>query len=1806
MAADGPGIPNVTYPEAMVGTNLSRIDPGKAVSSVAMHRGYMFVPLGADHGGGQGAGAFAFYDVSNPAAPVNVFDSRNDAARYHTQGGTDYVGDWAEIHHLSASGDLFMISERRNGSAGYCIFDVAPFYDNDPATHPRVVSRFSFSGVTNPSNYDGFSFAPGWQGTRYLFAPTGAQGLYVVDTANFSNPVQLTHVSRAALGNVTMRAAWPIGNMLILCEADVQAQFKARIFDISNPANPVQTGAFTGPFGYNGFVYGSSFYNAASPLAGYDFSDPSNVVETLLATPELDRPEYGFGKDGYLHVGHYPGALRWKLNGNTADFVSHVDSGLIDDHAFLNPLGNLLALCSDHNNDRKIMISVSGQEQDLLPPQPLFTSPADGAVNQNVLSRVGISFSDWVDPNSTNSSTIEVRNLTSGELVPGSYSTMMGIVNFVPDSPLALDSTYDVVLKPGGVKDQLGNAFPSELRVSRFSTGSQLTDYKVAIQQTTAVPVGQQAQLALTITNPSGLALEHSWNFGDGTGDSTFSTATTATHTYTTKGNFSVSVRSRITGTAYSPSINGVQVVHGVIPAQKPKIQSSIVVDPDRPLVWNVNPDNDSVSAIDPTALTRIHEVAVGDQPVAVAIGSQDRLWAANKKSSTLSVINRATGALMNTCGLPKGAQPHGLVADPATGRVYVSFESLGEVVMIDEATCQILDRTPVGPWPRGLSLDPVRGILWVSRFISPDQGGVLVPVDLSTFSVLPEVHLAPVMQPDGLQNGRGIPNYLTAVTLSPDYSQAFIPSKKDNIFRGLTKDGQPLNFEHTVRSMAANVDLDTRTQSTGLTLDFDNSDFATAAAFSPLGNMVFFTTSGSSTVWAADAYNPSSNYTFNSGGLAPDGLAISADGTRLFIHNFMDRSVTVFRSTVACGAVCGTAPQIAKISTISTESLSPTVLKGKQIFYNTTDPRLAQEGYMSCASCHLDGGHDGRVWDFTNLGEGLRNTINLNGRGIGHGAIHWTGNFDEGQDFEGQIREFSQGSGLLSDVAFHQGSRSLPLGESKTGLGSDLDALAAYLGSLTSAGVSPHRAVDSSLTPGATAGRQIFMQENCASCHGGAAFSDSVSFSRHDVGTLATTSGKRLGGNLDGLDTPTLRGLWKTAPYLHDGSAATLTDVLVAHDLSGKHGALFHRSPVEIAQLVKYLESIDDLESTAPSSPGTAPAITAVAPLSHPVNRSLSVSLSATGQGPFTWFAIALPAGLEIDAASGVISGSPSAAGHFVARIGVRDAAGRAASRDIDWTISDPSAHRYVKLVSYSSQNGQPFSGMAEFNLLDAAGQPLDRTGWQASASSQETSSENGRASRTIDGLTNTIWHTAYSSGAPPFPHELVIDLGSPQSFHGFTSLPRQDGANGRIKSYAFFFSDDGTTWGDPVAQGDFADGTALQTVMLQPVSNRYVKLVSLSSQTGQAFTTMAEFNLLNNSGAAISRTGWQASASTQETAAENAAASRALDGQNNTYWHSAWSGATVPFPHEFIVDMGGPRAFYGFSYLPRQDGSNGRIRGYRFYCSEDGISWGNPVAEGNFSNNANLKKIMFSSQANRVPVIPSSPLAFSIIENSNIGALVGDVNATDPNAGQTVTYQIGSGNIGGAFGIDPVTGEIRVAAAIDFETRPIYHLQVTATDNGVPSLSTSKVYPITIGNVVETNAEAVTIGLTSPGRAYEGYGNPALTGFTADPDGDGVANAIEILLGTDPSRANAQPPIRPVTFTEAGQTWLAYEYDLAADSGLAMRCVGSDDMTTWVPLENQPVLVSTTGNIKTWRVKENGPMASASKRFIRLEVTP
>src|SRR5690606_7711752 len=167
-------------------------------------------------------------------------------------------------------------------------------------------------------------------------------------------------------------------------------------------------------------------------------------------------------------------------------------------------------------------------------------------------------------------------------------------------------------------------------------------------------------------------------------------------------------------------------------------------------------------------------------------------------------------------------------------------------------------------------------------------------------------------------------------------------------------------------------------------------------------------------------------------------------------------------------------------------------------------------------------------------------------------------------------------GLGFMTNEDYESGTRSSSLGDPKAGLSPELDAIAAYVASLETIPRSPYRNPDGTLTDDAVAGREIFLRLGCDSCHAGDDFTDSAEGLLHDVGTLTPLSGSRLGDELPGIDTPTLLGIWQTAPYLHDGSAPTLHDVLTTRNPEGRHGATADLSEDELDALVAYLLQID------------------------------------------------------------------------------------------------------------------------------------------------------------------------------------------------------------------------------------------------------------------------------------------------------------------------------------------------------------------------------------------------------------------------------------------------------------------------------------------------------------------------------------------------------------------------------------------------------------------------------------------------------
>ena len=671
-----------------------------------------------------------------------------------------------------------------------------------------------------------------------------------------------------------------------------------------------------------------------------------------------------------------------------------------------------------------------------------------------------------------------------------------------------------------------------------------------------------------------GGSVSYSWDFGDGS-VSDSSTNNAILHNYSSAGRYLVTVTVRDQAGNVETHTFSHLVHYPLLSAGAGKSSSTIAVTGDK--VWNVNPDNDSVGVSRGSQL--LSEIAVGQSPWAIAATPDgSKLWVVNKASASISIIDTNSMTVQNTINLPRGSQPHGVVLHPNGNRAYVSLEATGQLLELNSSGATVSTQD-VGSRPRHLAISSDGSTLYVSRYITDPVAGedTLQPVvdhtggaNSATVLSLQTANLTSretvsIRYSDrqiSEHSGPGLPNYLGAVALSPDGRFGYVPSKQDRILAGTHRPDSALTHDQSVRAISSLINLQSNAEDFSHRIDHDNASLASAAVYGPLGAYLFTALEGNREVAISDAYTGGELARFDVGH-APQGLAMSDDGNILYVHNFLDRSVSAHDiSRLHEGANLIDVPQLSTVSTVGSEELSVQVLRGKQFFYDSRDSRLASQTYMSCGSCHNDGDHDGRTWDFSQFGEGLRNTTSLRGKGAAvHGMLHWSSNFDEFHDFEGQIRSFSLGTGLMSNADFSATQDSL--GETKSGRSSDLDALAAYMQSLMDMPTNP--LAGDSLSEAASRGRVLFQGNSCSSCHSGAAMTDSATAQRHDVGTINTASGERLGGNLDGLDTPTLLNLHETGPYLHNGSAVRVRDAVSAHE-----GSNF--SATQLADIEAYL----------------------------------------------------------------------------------------------------------------------------------------------------------------------------------------------------------------------------------------------------------------------------------------------------------------------------------------------------------------------------------------------------------------------------------------------------------------------------------------------------------------------------------------------------------------------------------------------------------------------------------------------------------
>ncbi|HEX5685906.1 MAG TPA: Ig-like domain-containing protein [Ideonella sp.] len=675
------------------------------------------------------------------------------------------------------------------------------------------------------------------------------------------------------------------------------------------------------------------------------------------------------------------------------------------------------------------------------------------------------------------------------------------------------------------------------------------------------------------VFNPTvlGGSAQYSWNFGDGT-SSPFSSQARSTHTYTKAGHYTVTLTVRNANgqeTYYTFQLTVITPVTAVQPTHTTNITG------DANSVYSVNPDSGTVTALNAQSLAKRWEVRVGNEPRTLAVGPDGRIWVTVQDDDKLVALNAADGTVSATVTLPYGSGPYGVVFTPDRSKGLLTLESKSTLQSFDPTSGVANGSLVLKGAVRGIAVAGDSQAAYVTRFKSSANGGQLFKVNLLDLTANTTVALqVDTTTIDDESRSRGVPNYLSQVVISPDGKRAVLPSKKDNIVRGKFRDGQNLEHDRTVRSILSQVDLAAAKEVPAEQLDFDDRAPARAALFAPNGDYIFVAQMEGNRVAIVDTYSRAVRGEITDVGRAPHGLYLDKARNRLFVNNFLARSVSVHDVAPVLSGESGAANFVQSVSTVAQETMTAAALRGKQLFYNAGDRRMSRDNYMSCASCHADGGDDGMVWDFTQRREGLRRTVNLLGRqGLGHGRVHWTANFDEIQDFENDIRNAFGGTGFMSNADF--AATSDTLGPPKAGKSAALDDLAVYVSSLSRHTRSPARTADGTMTAKALRGKQVFDTAQCVTCHSGITLRDGL---RHDVGTIQPSSGQGNGQPLPGIgfDTPTLFGTWSAPNYFHNGQVTTLEKLFAFGH--GNSGALSLEDQQALAAYVRSLDATSAL----------------------------------------------------------------------------------------------------------------------------------------------------------------------------------------------------------------------------------------------------------------------------------------------------------------------------------------------------------------------------------------------------------------------------------------------------------------------------------------------------------------------------------------------------------------------------------------------------------------------------------------------------
>jgi hypothetical protein len=603
----------------------------------------------------------------------------------------------------------------------------------------------------------------------------------------------------------------------------------------------------------------------------------------------------------------------------------------------------------------------------------------------------------------------------------------------------------------------------------------------------------------------------------------------------------------------------------------------AMVASSDYDALYVANVDHGTVTRVDPEA-GRYDTFEVGLEPTRIARAGT-RVFVTLRGERAVAVLNEKGSSLELETKIQVGAEPFGIVANEKGDRVYVASSLSMRVDEIDAEGLTILRSFPMPAEPRWLSLHPSNDVLYVGSPYSQD----LIWVDLGTDAV----NTTPLPEQAIPSGGTLTPRITGDMSVSPSgYELAMpglyvdnttpiddtIPPPPQGYYGGdigtgggritpvlvvipTSNEGEPLQ-DYAFALMIS-----------GLTLN----GYPVAATFNPEGTTVYAPIEGAGGVVVtqidgSDANDENVLEKFFEGGVAspttfnvnpiqpvintgagPRSVVFLGKQTA-YSYAFIDNLVANVNAKSVQAAFDGDTAVLFRSEGIETSrrvqlassTLDPVLEEGRRLFYATTDPRMsAAFSGLSCATCHFDGRNDGLTWQFT---KGGRQTPSLAGDISITNPVRWEGDRATVQEDAFRTSQDAMGGGnfgasLLTEL--------------------ELDAIAAYVDSTRDVDL-PTDELDADSV---ARGKSIFERSDvgCAGCHVGQRYTNNQLYSMFGMNRVKTRP---------------LTGIAATGPYLHDGSAKTLMELL-ERSRDGAMGNTSALSDQEMTDLETYLRSL-------------------------------------------------------------------------------------------------------------------------------------------------------------------------------------------------------------------------------------------------------------------------------------------------------------------------------------------------------------------------------------------------------------------------------------------------------------------------------------------------------------------------------------------------------------------------------------------------------------------------------------------------------